>query len=747
MADPSGVISLTAGASALAWKLYKSCRDSPGQYKELSHDTKQLANILREIDDMMEDDPHVGLKRSDFVGSIQSCNALLLDLRVCLDKYKSLGTQQRRLPDRLKWDQQEVKRLHARINHSIQMLSMSVQRYNASTQGRVVRLLNDILEQLRKGQRKAQSVSSFAAAKEGNEEEAWPGIVQDLSDLGLDEDDAEENRELIISILREARVEGYGSEPDNDWQSPPESPPHQQSVAEFSPQARSPGPGTETIASSSPAPGIFSSPGSMSDRPESMTSHDTSLTSTFAAFQLQSAQSRRYLSIFDPVAMQVEAEVKRQPNTLKDDINLAKRYWSEQDWANSKKRLLRLLVASELPHHRRPDLSPKLITFVLGVACAYSGDLETARLAFTSLLTSKCAPHATSTSLGSPTLGLTASGPGPDLGLEDAEIAAATWLGDICLMTDRGADAALAYSIVLYALKHHLSTRSPRPGSLSSAIAQEPAPLSSLNRSTLKRSSTSGNVVARPIHEQLVACELSIVGSKLGHLEELVENIHTEDFPHAGSVFEDVSILPDRADALHIAFGAQLATGSLSSSEYPLYRDMRIRAADQMSDNEPDDQRARVRIVERSSTCELVPVEERLTLRPSRAGWPLMWNPHFSIYAPLHASEWYHNISTAPEDTLLSNIRALPQFSAKTHTSDFTFAKDEADNVISGIRQWLIRSHIDFKQFPTELRCRPQPDHANQWPKIAVFAIGIHILKERDLSEYQRRYTVGVVPI
>ena len=692
-----------------------------GQYKDLSNDTKQLAVVLREVDDLVQDESHADLFKSDFTSSLQSCNILLTDLGACLDQYKSLGTNSRSLPDRMKWDQEQVKRLHARISGNVQMLSMSLHRYNTSTQVKVVRLLNEILDQLRTGKRKAESVSSFAAAREGQADQAWPEIVNELSDLGLHEEDANDNRDLIIGILREARFDGFDAELEDE---PPSQLPSQsrpRSIPRRSPYLSTPA--TETVTSSSPNDRVFSDV-SHSEGPESVTSFDSMGLESFASLRMPSStKSRKYLSIFDPVAMDIEADVKRQPNTLRDDINLAKRYWADKDWGNCKKRLLRLLVTSELPHHRRPDLSPKLITFLLGIACTYSGDLETARLAFSALLAESMPPGSRPTSPGS-----VSPSPNPDFMLEDSGIAAATWLGDICLMTDRGADAAFAYALVLDSLRRKSLAFIRR----NSGAAEVPA-VHPLNQSALKIANNSLNVAnVKSTHEQLIACELDVVNTQIHHLDDLMEHFYAEDFPHrVQSIFEDIPMPPGPHS---IAHQAQSPIGGLSSNTYPLMKEFKsYMGTSCLTYGVLSEGRRRRQHAIRLGGYDLTPIDERLTLRASRAGWPLMWNPDFSFCAPLYAMEWFHNITTAPEDTLLSKPKALAQTTVKALDPDFVVSKEEAEAGVAGVCRWLKGAHIDFKQFPDELRCHPQSDHTNKWPDVAVFAIKVYAIKAEGL--------------
>ena len=662
----------------------------------------------------MLDESFRELKGNDFSAIIQSCNTLLEDLKSTLKGYESLGTRERRLADRIKWDKQKVASLRTRFAHNIQLLELNVSTFNASQQGQIYRMLKDIIRQMGSGVCEAESVSDFVATEESHEEEVWPGVVADLRERGLTENVADEHRDLIVGILRKAR--GEGSVCGTSIYKPSPIPVIQEELD-----------ADTTTSFSDP---IFSEDSFHGNHGrDSHTSYDALSMTMSERLHLASDTSRKYLSIFDPIASSIEVEVRQKPNSLRDDVNCARDFWQERHWAECIDRLLRILVAAYLPTHNRPDLSPKLITFLLGVACTYSGDLETARLVFLCLTTEQLTmgPHMTS-----PPASCMSNRTASEQESEDCGLAAATWLGDVCLMTDRVHDSAFAYSAALEMLKRKgraSEVSSPRHQVRTSSAAsdrQEGSPTLPLNRSAIPRAWRPTPVNQ---HQAIVACELEVANQSLSHVDELRDFVDADQFPIADSIFENVDMVSPPAIILE--------NSSLNPRDllYPnSYRELASKAPVseylKMGDYQSHLACQQVSSSVRSD-CSLIEPHERLSSRMSRAGWPLMWNPRFSLFTALHAIEWYHMVTAVSRKSLLSAAKELPAPNEKKNMPDLSLPLDCQETLAPQLREWLQNSHVDCKEFPGELRCRPSAAHQSAWPDVAVFRITITRPKSR----------------
>jgi len=105
--------------SALAWSVYKSCKDSPQQFREISGEVKRLHIFLKEVGEVLTN-LNEGLKPSKEARLQElttGCQEVLTDLEELLSKFKSfkLGSRSRCIFDRFLWSQGEVTALRDRI--------------------------------------------------------------------------------------------------------------------------------------------------------------------------------------------------------------------------------------------------------------------------------------------------------------------------------------------------------------------------------------------------------------------------------------------------------------------------------------------------------------------------------------------------------------------------------------------------------------------------------------------------------
>ena len=109
--------------STLAWQIYKSCKDSSDDFKNLSSDVASLHIVLKEsLEHIQEQDLDVERKES-LVAVGKSCQDVLKDIESKLEKYDSLGTQSQRTWDRMRFGLEDISGLRDRLVCSTTMLS------------------------------------------------------------------------------------------------------------------------------------------------------------------------------------------------------------------------------------------------------------------------------------------------------------------------------------------------------------------------------------------------------------------------------------------------------------------------------------------------------------------------------------------------------------------------------------------------------------------------------------------------
>lgn len=109
-----------------AWKIYKTCKDAPEGFKNVSQEVLSLHAVLKEVEEM-----HSSMSMSEaqqsrlrIVGD--GCRGVLGDLQGILDRYNSLGTKTKRTWDRLGWGSKDIGELRSRLISNTGLLTAFV---------------------------------------------------------------------------------------------------------------------------------------------------------------------------------------------------------------------------------------------------------------------------------------------------------------------------------------------------------------------------------------------------------------------------------------------------------------------------------------------------------------------------------------------------------------------------------------------------------------------------------------------
>ncbi|KAH6614333.1 hypothetical protein C7974DRAFT_74375 [Boeremia exigua] len=195
----------------IAGRVYKNCRDCTGDYKSLTTEARSLTNLLDDIQDKFEKiPPH---KREQLREAYDPCVNVLSELDKLLEHYNSLDTKSKRAWDRLKWDPEKSRSLRERLASSVAMLNAF---YISVIHDNQVLIL-EALERLEldyKGGCREESIASIEriAAQDGQEEEdddaAWSQIIRDLEDVGISQQVAFTYHDFVVDWFIRAVNEG-----------------------------------------------------------------------------------------------------------------------------------------------------------------------------------------------------------------------------------------------------------------------------------------------------------------------------------------------------------------------------------------------------------------------------------------------------------------------------------------------------------------------------------------------------------
>jgi hypothetical protein len=107
----------------LAWKVYKSCKDAPESFANITSEVQSLIVILKEAEEIASDQRLPPTQRDDLKVVGDGCHRVLEDLQNLAEKYKSLGMQGKRTWDRMRWGSEDIAELRARLISNTGMLT------------------------------------------------------------------------------------------------------------------------------------------------------------------------------------------------------------------------------------------------------------------------------------------------------------------------------------------------------------------------------------------------------------------------------------------------------------------------------------------------------------------------------------------------------------------------------------------------------------------------------------------------
>ena len=109
--------------STLAWKLFKSCKDAPGEFKNVASEVVSLHVVLKETEELIAEGNLSTHQATQLQHLTDGCQNVLQDLTGLLKKYQSLGTKSQRTWDRLKWGSEGIANVRTKLISNTTMLS------------------------------------------------------------------------------------------------------------------------------------------------------------------------------------------------------------------------------------------------------------------------------------------------------------------------------------------------------------------------------------------------------------------------------------------------------------------------------------------------------------------------------------------------------------------------------------------------------------------------------------------------
>jgi hypothetical protein len=107
----------------LAWRVYKSYKDAPEHFKNISLEVLSLHAVLREVEENISAQTLPVTRQANLQTIGDGCRNVLEDLQSLVDRYESLGTQSKRTWDRMKWGHESIAELRSRLTSNTVLLT------------------------------------------------------------------------------------------------------------------------------------------------------------------------------------------------------------------------------------------------------------------------------------------------------------------------------------------------------------------------------------------------------------------------------------------------------------------------------------------------------------------------------------------------------------------------------------------------------------------------------------------------
>lgn len=199
-------VSDLVGISQLCWKVYKKCKDSSGNYAELSSEVAALNMVIKGTEELLSQQRLTTQQEVKLVTCRQGCEDVLNDLDRLLVKYESLGTKAQRAIDRVGFGMHDMNDIRLRLISNVSTLDAF---NNASSLARLENKMNLLIAEVRAGKREGSVVShkTFDSSVQ-NDWETWEALRRELEDVGISRGVITERRQFIIAWFKEAIAAG-----------------------------------------------------------------------------------------------------------------------------------------------------------------------------------------------------------------------------------------------------------------------------------------------------------------------------------------------------------------------------------------------------------------------------------------------------------------------------------------------------------------------------------------------------------
>jgi hypothetical protein len=110
---------------ALAWNVYRSCRDAGDDFKSISQEVEALKIVLKETEDYVSG--HQSTLNPDREHQLhvlgEGCRTVLFDLQKLLTKYEALSSDTQWTWDLMRWGMEDIANIRERLISNVGLLT------------------------------------------------------------------------------------------------------------------------------------------------------------------------------------------------------------------------------------------------------------------------------------------------------------------------------------------------------------------------------------------------------------------------------------------------------------------------------------------------------------------------------------------------------------------------------------------------------------------------------------------------
>ncbi|ERF69902.1 hypothetical protein EPUS_05446 [Endocarpon pusillum Z07020] len=205
----------------LAWGLYKQCKGASAEFAEVCHEVLSIHTALRELEDEAQNEDSIlnraGKGRQKELNNIlQNCTEVLGQLEMLVTRYRSLGTSQRKVWDRIKFGDEGIQVIRNKLVLHTSTLTLFLTSLGTGSLGRIEKKLDDIAAEIRAGHHELSVITAVNDELGPSQSEAWTFLFRELAeDFSVQEVEAfkGEIQAYIKQLVDRGALEEHGSSP------------------------------------------------------------------------------------------------------------------------------------------------------------------------------------------------------------------------------------------------------------------------------------------------------------------------------------------------------------------------------------------------------------------------------------------------------------------------------------------------------------------------------------------------------